>query len=72
MSIKEKYSVQSIKPPETYDWLKNKHYAKRIPSISYALGLYDDKILIGICTFGSPPSNSLCIGVLVKKTEIRL
>ena len=39
MSIKEKYSVKSIKPSETYDWLKNKHYAKRIPSISYAIGL---------------------------------
>ena len=63
MSIKEKYSVKSIKPSETYDWLKNKHYAKRIPSISYAFGLYQYKILIGVCTFGSPPSNALCIGV---------
>ena len=63
MSIKDKYSVKSIKPSETYDWLKNKHYAKRIPSISYAFGLYDDKILIGICTFGLPASPSLCVGV---------
>ena len=47
MSIKEKYSVKSIKPSETYDWLKNKHYAKRIPSISYAFGLYERSILSG-------------------------
>tara|TARA_Y100001963_G_scaffold58154_1_gene81394 strand:+ start:44 stop:685 length:642 start_codon:yes stop_codon:yes gene_type:complete len=63
MSIKEQYSVQSIKPSETYDWLLNKHYANRIPSISYAFGLFEGKILIGVCTFGSPASNSLCIGV---------
>ena len=62
-SIKNKYKVESIKPFETYDWLLNKHYAKRLPSISYAFGLYNDKILIGICTFGSPPSNALCVGV---------
>ena len=63
MSIKDKYKVESIKPFETYDWLKNKHYAKRIPPISYAFGLYFESELIGICTFGSPPSNSLCVGV---------
>tara|TARA_Y100001938_G_C8067532_1_gene421137 strand:- start:546 stop:1196 length:651 start_codon:yes stop_codon:yes gene_type:complete len=63
MKIKDKYKVESIKPFETYDWLKNKHYAKRVPSISYAFGLFKDKILEGICTFGSPPSNALCIGI---------
>ena len=39
MSIKDKYYVESIDSRETYDWLLNKHYAKRIPSISYAFGL---------------------------------
>ena len=64
MSVKSKYSVESIPKYETYDWLLHKHYAKRIPSISYSFGLFDiDKILIGICTFGSPPSHSLCIGI---------
>ena len=63
MSIKDKYKVESIDSRETYDWLLHKHYAKRIPSISYAFGLFEDKVLIGVCTFGSPASNSLCIGV---------
>ena len=64
MSIKDKYTIESIKPSETHDWLLNKHYAKRIPSISYAFGLFDDKnVLQGVCTFGSPPSPPLCIGV---------
>ena len=55
--------VRPIQNYETKTWLLNKHYAKRMPSISYAFGLYDDDFLIGICTFGSPPSPSLCVGV---------
>tara|TARA_R100001594_G_scaffold13801_1_gene29417 strand:+ start:33 stop:746 length:714 start_codon:yes stop_codon:yes gene_type:complete len=58
-SIKNKYKVESIKPFETYDWLLNKHYAKRVPSISYAFGLYNDKILEGVCTFGRPIAHAL-------------
>jgi hypothetical protein len=63
MSIKDKYKVISIDSYLTYDWLLHKHYAKRIPSISYSFGLYNDNILIGICTFGSPPSRALCVGL---------
>lgn len=62
MSIKNTYTVKSIKPKETHEWLLKKHYAKRIPSISWAFGLYDE-VLQGVCTFGKPPSPSLCIGV---------
>ena len=54
--------VRPIQNHETKTWLLNKHYAKRMPSISYAFGLYDDE-LVGVCTFGSPPSPSLCTGV---------
>ena len=39
------------------------HYAKRMPSISHAFGLYDNKELTGVVTYGSPASPSLCIGV---------
>ena len=67
MSIKDKYYVDSIDSRETYDWLLNKHYAKRIPSISYAFGLLKDRELLGVCTFGSPPSNALCIGICGKR-----
>lgn len=63
MSIKNKYNIDVIKSEETYDWLLNKHYAKRIPSISYAFGLFEDRVLQGICTYGKPPSNSLCEGI---------
>ena len=39
------------------------HYAKRMPSISHAFGLYDNKELTGVVTYGSPASPPLCIGV---------
>ncbi len=64
MSIPDQYKVVSIPKEQTYDWLRNKHYAHRIPSISYSFGLYDvDDILVGVCCYGSPPSPSLCIGI---------
>ena len=37
----------------------NKHYAKIIPSISYAFGLYKENILEGVCTFGKPIAHPL-------------
>jgi hypothetical protein len=58
-SIKDIYQVKPIKAFETYDWLLNKHYAKRIPSISYAFGLYEGDVLQGVCTFGTPSSSTL-------------
>lgn len=39
------------------------HYAKRWPSISYAFGLFDDGELIGVCTYGTPPSAPLRRGI---------
>jgi hypothetical protein len=57
--MKEKYSVESINTKETYEWLLHKHYAKRIPSISYAFGLYEDDSLIGVCTYGRPVAHKL-------------
>ncbi len=55
--------VKPIKSFETKPWLLNRHYAKRLPSISYAFGLFDDGVLVGVCTYGSPASPSLCVGV---------
>ena len=40
------------------------HYARRMPVIQYAFGLLDDNNeLVGVVTFGQPPSPTLCIGV---------
>lgn len=64
MSVKEKYAVQSIDSFQCREWLLYKHYAKRIPSIEYSFGLFKERILIGVCTFGCPPrvmNNGECI-----------
>jgi len=55
--------VLPIKSEETYPWLLQKHYAKRIPPISYAFGLYIDNNLTGVCTYGVPASSTLCAGI---------
>ena len=59
--------VLPIKSCETYSWLLQKHYAKRIPNIMYAFGLYESKELIGVITYGMPASPSLCKGVCGEK-----
>ena len=59
--------VLPIKSEETYPWLLQKHYAKRIPQIMFAFGLYEESILIGICTFGIPASPALCMGICGKE-----
>ena len=58
-SIKEKYTVKSIDNYICKDWLLNKHYAKRIPPIEYAFGLFEGSLLQGVITYGTPVSNSL-------------
>lgn len=55
--------VMPIEPHQTYAWLLKKHYAHRIPSISYAFGLYDESSLIGVVTYGVPPSGNLKKGI---------
>jgi hypothetical protein len=60
MSIKNKYKIKSIDNYECKEWLIYKHYAKRIPSISYAFGLHDlNNIIIGVVTYGRPVSHPL-------------
>lgn len=46
------------------EWCKNYHYAKRVPSISFAYGLENDEgELEAVLTIGKPASNAPCIGV---------
>ena len=68
MSILDKYKVKAIKKHECKEWLLYKHYAKRIPSISYSFGLFKND-LVGILTIGKPASNPLCVGVCGKENS---
>jgi hypothetical protein len=55
--------VELIPSKAAYPFLLNIHYAKRIPSISYAVGLFDGGELVGVCTFGTPASAPLRRGL---------
>jgi hypothetical protein len=60
------WKVIPIDSKETYSWLKDIHYAKRIPSISYAFGMYSNDRLIGVVTYGTPSSSTLKNGIAGK------
>ncbi len=75
MKISEKYTVRSIDNADTKEWILKKHYAKRIPSISYAFGLFDiNNLMCGCCTFGQPPSDQIrmCCGEKYENNTIEL
>jgi hypothetical protein len=55
--------VRPIKNIEVEPWLLEKHYAKRIPQIMFAFGLYVEEMLTGVITYGIPASPSLCMGI---------
>ena len=56
--------VKRITYAQSKRMILNNHYAHRMPSISWAFGLYDNGLLKGVVTYGKPASNSLCKGVL--------
>jgi hypothetical protein len=63
----EGYEVREIESKLTYPFLLSIHYAKRIPSISYAYGLYNKGNLVGVITYGTPPSSTLRMGLAGKE-----
>ena len=67
--IKETYKVKSIKKELCKEWVLYKHYAKRIPPISYSFGLFNNNIMEGILTVDKPASNPLCVGICGEKNS---
>ena len=67
MSVKDNHKVKPIKKELCKEWLLCKHYAKRVPSISYSFGLFKDTILVGVLTFGMPPSSTLASSICGEK-----
>lgn len=51
--------VKPIKSEECREWFLYKHYAKRVPSVSYSFGVYVNEVLEGICSYGRPVAHSL-------------
>lgn len=55
--------VESIPHWATKPFILGIHYARRMPNIQYAFGLFLDGRNIGIVTYGQPASPSLCKGI---------
>lgn len=66
MKLKD-FTVEKIPYEDTKPFIKDKHYAGRMPSISYRYGLFNGEDLIGVLTIGKPASNSLCEGICGKE-----
>lgn len=54
---------EQIEYQEAVNFIMPRHYAGRIPSISWAFGWRIKGELVAVATFGKPASHSLCIGV---------
>ena len=55
--------VKLIPYAETKPWILEHHYAKRMPSVSWAFGLFVNDKLEGVVTYGKPVSPYLCTGI---------
>lgn len=55
--------VDYIEYKDIVEWLLHKHYAHAIPSISHCFGLYNNDDLIGVVSYGRPPSSPLRHGI---------
>lgn len=67
----EKY-VRRITYDEAKPFILNIHYARRIPCVQYAFGMFENGELIGVVTYGMPASPSLCKGIAGEKNKNRV
>lgn len=56
--------MKRIEYEDTKEFILRKHYAQRMPSISWAFGLFKENVLVGVVTVGKPASAPLCKGIL--------
>lgn len=70
--MKELYEVRKVSRDECSDFILKIHYAKRWPSISFAFGLFFKDEIVGVVTYGTPPSSTLRIGVAGKEMAMNV
>lgn len=56
-------SIKRISYSEAKPFIMNIHYARRMPCVQFAFGLYENDELIAVITYGQPASPSLCKGI---------
>lgn len=59
----DEITFKEISRERTGNILLNYHYLQRMPPLTIAFGAFHEGKLIGVITYGKPPSNSLCVGV---------
>ncbi len=64
--------VKSINREQCKPFIIDIHYAHRWPSISYPFGLFEGDELIGVVTYGTPPSAPLRRGVAGDKYKLQI
>ena len=64
---KSQYRIRQVTYNDTKPFILGIHYAKRMPSISFAYGLFKQDDLVGVVTYGMPESSTLCRGVCGEK-----
>lgn len=70
--VKSDYEVKLIPNKDSYSFLLEIHYAKRIPSISYCYGLFKKSELVGVVTYGSPASSTIRKSLNLKDNTLLL
>jgi len=55
--------VKRISYEQTKTFILEIHYARRMPQIQYAFGLFIENELAGVVTYGQPASPALCKGI---------
>jgi len=61
--MRQEYEVRLVTREECAPFVLEVHYARRWPSITYAYGLFHEEELVGVVTYGTPPSAPLRRGL---------
>lgn len=60
-------NIKEINYKEAKKWLLNYHYAKRVCNVMHSFGLFDGAKIVGVITYGMPPSATLCSSICGKE-----
>lgn len=64
--------VRCIDYDEIKPFVMRVHYARRMPCVNYAFGLFVDGNLVGCVTYGVPASHNLCVGLAGSENQDRV
>lgn len=59
----ETKEVRRVSYESVIPFLLDIHYARRMPCVTDAFGLFINEVLVGVITYGIPASHQLCVGI---------